>query len=403
MAGEADRFVLLGFMARTEAQKNPRLSPACYDSDCYWKYSLKRKVDQGNRSAALTYLPDVEEGKFPLTIAERETRRLWASRPTLRDDVGLTPPAGGVLNAGSVHTPRNRRPLSRPWNSDIGTWDYMPQGCGHNTITYGYLGLSRAKPKDGGPSQMERAMATKAVEDALVAKKGQVLEFKPSSGQGQAERKENDRPASQADRRPQSVPGGAPTKPVPERPKTASGFVKEEMPARIFQEKQHNNRWLRKVEAASTQGQTKLEDLLAGAKPQDRYKAGKYKVGTSFGGKKSDVAPMSYFESSMLNTPEPFQWKVEAYHNAIKYKGENMQQWWRQEAKNLQKVKEMTVPPPTVQRPDFEAELATDMEMDLIEDDYIQSEAEIARGVARSPPSPDTLATPQRGHRTAYS
>jgi len=183
MAGEKDRFVLLGFMARTEAQVNPRLSPACYDSDGYWQYSVQRKVDQGNRSAAMTYLPDVEEGKFPLSIAEREKRRLCATRPMLRsfcdfycvispifvrkckkkrgislcnvmnrDDVGLTPPAGGVLNAGSVHTPRNHQPLSRPWNTAAQSWDYMPQGCGHNTITYGYLGLSRAKPKEATPT-----------------------------------------------------------------------------------------------------------------------------------------------------------------------------------------------------------------------------------------------------------
>merc|ERR1712070_1352784 len=81
--GPKDRFFREGHMSVTEAQANPKLMPACYDVDCYWKAGQCRKTDQGARTGSLTHVPDSDEGKYPLSIAELETRRLLASRPGL--------------------------------------------------------------------------------------------------------------------------------------------------------------------------------------------------------------------------------------------------------------------------------------------------------------------------------
>jgi len=86
--------------------------------------------------------------------------------------------------------------------------------------------------------------------------------------------------------------------------------------------------------------------------PLDVTRAKKYKLTNAFGGKKSKLAPWSYFGSSMLNIPEPYHWEKEAYPNEIKYKGENMQQWWRPEQHRMDRARNMKVPVPSPsQRP----------------------------------------------------
>merc|ERR1711934_903192 len=67
-----------------------------------------------------------------------------------------------------------------------------------------------------------------------------------------------------------------------------------------------------------------LQDTAA-AQPMGRWKP--YRTGNSTGAKR-DVASWSYFGSNLLNAKEPYQWEVEDYECAVKYKRENMGQWW---------------------------------------------------------------------------
>lgn len=300
--GEKDRFFRTGFMARTEAQNNPNLAPACYDPDCYWKYQLRCKWQQGERTGSLTAVPDADTGKYPLSIAEREKRRLLSNREQLDLSTGIPNwNRGARLALGSVHTPRNSRPLMHSWNTTLQTWDYMPQGCGHNTVKYGYLGLSRAAGPGGAPSQMERNC--------------------PFGVPG-APSDTTSPPQPERGRR-GSLPVGGPIASPQEavRPHTVDagavrGMFKMEL-----------------VTAAEERDATKSETPPVGellnSPPKGKFKP--YKMGTGFGGRKEKTAPWSYFGSEMLNRPEPYHWEVEDYENAVKYRRENMQQWWRPE------------------------------------------------------------------------
>ena len=76
---------------------------------------------------------------------------------------------------------------------------------------------------------------------------------------------------------------------------------------------------------------------------------------------------------------------MEPYHNAIKYKTENMQQWWRQEAKNLEKMKAMQVPPPTVRRPHVTSAEGEGYTVGVLGDNVLQLDS-ADWGGGRSPP-----------------
>lgn len=83
-----DRWIRVGHMSQTEYLTNPRLAPCIYDADQYHNFSKQRFVEQCNHSALnerleAEALAQAGEGKYPLTLREREEKRLNAQRPAL--------------------------------------------------------------------------------------------------------------------------------------------------------------------------------------------------------------------------------------------------------------------------------------------------------------------------------
>lgn len=84
----SDRWHLCGHMCQTETAVNPRLAPAKYAMDQYHAYGHERFVGQCNRSAERERQEaerqgNAGEGKYPLTIRERQEAVLNAQRPAL--------------------------------------------------------------------------------------------------------------------------------------------------------------------------------------------------------------------------------------------------------------------------------------------------------------------------------